>query len=115
MARATSFMIGIRNSALRFWMSCHPPEYGHWPFRRGVRISTLSPSAGFVPSGKNAFPNSFYSEKLRYAGRYTNTSNIIILNETTRLRATSSSSLLQTYRKVSRAGLFAVATDSAAC
>ena len=51
-----------------------------------------------VPSGKNAFPNSFCSEKLRYAGRCTNTSNIIILNETTRVRATFSSSLLQTYR-----------------
>ena len=30
--------------------------------------------------------------------RYTNTSDIFILNETTRVRATSSSSLLQTYR-----------------
>ena len=31
---ATFFMIGIQNSALRFWMSCGPAEYGHWPFHR---------------------------------------------------------------------------------
>ena len=35
---ATFFMIGIRSSALRFWMSCGQAEYGHWPFHPGVRI-----------------------------------------------------------------------------
>src|SRR4051812_29916512 len=42
-------------------------------------------------------PNSFCSGKLRYDGRCSNTSNIIILNETTRVRATFSSSLRQTH------------------
>ncbi len=37
-ACATFFMIGIQNSALRFWMSCRQAEYGHWPFHPGVRI-----------------------------------------------------------------------------
>src|SRR6266481_102415 len=74
----------------------------------------LSPSAGFVPSVKNASPNSFCSEKLRYAGRCTNTSNITILNETTRGRATFSSFLHQTQHHFPRAGPFGVATDLAA-
>ena len=37
-ACATFFMIGIQNSARRFWMSCGQAEYGPWPFHPGVRI-----------------------------------------------------------------------------
>jgi len=65
-----------------------------------------------VPYGKNAYPNSFCLEKLRYAGRGTNTSIIIILNGTTRVRAIFSSSLRQTYSRSARP--FAVATGSEA-
>jgi hypothetical protein len=65
----------------------------------GIRPLALPPrSPNLNAFAENAFPSSFCSEKLRYAGRCTNTSNIIILKGTTRVRATFSSSLLQTYR-----------------
>ncbi len=84
-------------------------HYGHLQVHKHNVIGPSTQQSECGPSGKNTCPSLFCSEKVRYAGSCSNTSNIIILNGTTRVRATFSSSLLQTYRKVSRAGPFAVA------
>src|SRR5580700_5357434 len=58
-ANGTFFMIAIPSSAPPFWMYCGQAECDHWRFRREARIGMLSPSAGWVPFGKNACLNSF--------------------------------------------------------
>src|SRR4029077_14712919 len=69
---------------------------------------------GIQPAPKRS-QNTTWKDFIACHGRCTNTSNIIILNGTTRVKATFSSCLLQKHRYVPRAGAFAVATDSAAC
>ena len=63
-ANGTFFMIAIPSSAPLFWMYCGQAECDHWRFRREARIGMLSPSAGWVPFGKNACLNSFCLGKL---------------------------------------------------
>ena len=48
----TFFMIGIRSSALRFWMSCDRAGYGHWPFRQESESERFRRALGVFDSSR---------------------------------------------------------------